>query len=85
MSDHHNTGREAAGRVRQADIDDVLADPIGEDVIREDVRLGGAVADNGPHAGDHARHIEEIIETNKEDVGRAAGRSDSDAQRGRKR
>lgn len=75
MSDHHNTGREADGRVRRADIDELMEDPSGADLIREDVRLGGAVADIGPHAGDHARHIEKIIEGNREDVGRATGRS----------
>lgn len=87
MSDHNkHNGRAADGRVRQADVDDMLDDPNGADVIREDVRLGGAVADSGPHAGEHARHIEEIIESNREDVGRATGRVPAGRdKRGRRR
>lgn len=87
MSDRNkHNGRDADGRVRQADVDDMLDDPNGADVIREDVRLGGAVADSGPHAGEHARHIEEVIEGNREDVGRATGSlAAGRGKRGRKR
>ena len=79
MSDHrkrHN-GRDLDGnfRVRQVDVEDVLEDPQGEDYIRDDVRLGGAVADTGPNAAEPARHIGELIEDNREDVGRATGRT----------
>ena len=82
----HN-GRDVDGRfrVRQADVDDLLSDPNGEDLVRDDVRLGGAVADTGPHAADRAREIGELIATNREDVGRATGKSDSRTRRGRKR
>ena len=74
----HN-GRDVDGRfrVRQADVDDLLEDPTGVDVVRDDVRLGGAVADTGPLAGDHARHIGELIDDNQTDVGRATGRKQS--------
>jgi hypothetical protein len=79
VSDHrkrHN-GRDLDGnfRVRQVDVEDVLEDPQGEDYIRDDVRLGGAVADTGPNAAEPARHIGELIEDNREDVGRATGRT----------
>ena len=79
MSDHrkrHN-GRDLDGnfRVRQVDVEDVLEDPQGQDYIRDDVRLGGAVADTGPNAAEPARHIGELIEENREDVGRATGRT----------
>jgi hypothetical protein len=81
-----HSGREADGRVRRADVDDMMEDPNGADLIRDDVRLGGAVADSGPHAGEHARHIEEVIEGNREDVGRATGRLVTGrGKRGRKR
>ena len=83
----HN-GRDTDGRfrVRQADVDDLLADPDGEAFVRDDVRLGGAVADTGPHAADKAREIGELIEGNREDVGRATGRIDPrNSKRGRKR
>lgn len=77
MTDRHNThnGRDLDGnfRVRQADVEDVLEDPTGVDKIRDDVRLGGAVADTGPQAGLHAQHIEEVIEENRDDVSRATG------------
>jgi len=83
----HN-GRDTDGRfrVRQADVDDLLADPDGVEFVRDDVRLGGAVADTGPHAADKAREIGELIEGNREDVGRATGRIDPrQSKRGRKR
>jgi hypothetical protein len=41
--------------------------------VRDDVRLGGAVADTGPQAGRHAKVIGELIDENRTDVGRAAG------------
>ena len=83
----HN-GRDTDGRfrVRQADVDDLLADPDGAAFVRDDVRLGGAVADTGPHAADKAREIGELIEGNREDVGRATGRiNPRPSKRGRKR
>jgi hypothetical protein len=78
VSDHkkpHN-GRDTDGRfrVRQADVDDLLADPNGTDFVRDDVRLGGAVADTGPNAAEPARHIGELISENRDDVDRATGR-----------
>jgi hypothetical protein len=83
----HN-GRDVDGRfrVRLADVDELLSDPDGVDHVRDDVRLGGAVSDTGPHAADKAREIGELIEGNREDVGRATGRIDRrPAKRGRKR
>ena len=83
----HN-GRDVDGRfrVRLADVDELLSDPDGVDHVRDDVRLGGAVSDTGPHAADKAREIGELIEGNREDVGRATGRIDRRApKRGRKR
>ena len=79
MSDHrkpHN-GRDLDGnfRVRQLDVDDTLEDPQGVDYLRDDVRLGGAVADTGPKAAEPARHIGELIEENRKDVGRVTGRT----------
>ena len=79
MSDRHKThnGRDLDGhfRVRQADVDDVLEDPAGADIIRDDVRLGGAVADVGPNAGQHAKEITSMIDGNRDDIGRATGKS----------
>jgi hypothetical protein len=78
MADRHKThnGRDLDGnyRVREADVEDVLEDPNGTDIIRDDVRLGGAVADSGPNAGDHAKEIVERIEENRDDVGRVTGK-----------
>lgn len=88
MADRHNThnGRDVDGRfrVRQADVDDMLEDPSGPDIIRDDVRLGGAIADIGAHAGLHARHIGELIDENREDVSRATGASRNDQKSRRK-
>lgn len=84
MSERNKThnGRDLDGnfRVRQADIDDVLENPDGSDIIRDDVRLGGAVADTGPHAGDHAREITQMIDGNREDVNRVTGKSRNDSR-----
>ncbi|MGH7617905.1 MAG: hypothetical protein ACREPM_11800 [Gemmatimonadaceae bacterium] len=78
MSDHKKThnGRDVDGRfrVRQADVDDLLADPNGADFVRDDVRLGGAVADTGPNASETARHISELITDNRDDVDKATGK-----------
>ena len=72
----HN-GRDTDGnfRVRQADVEDLLEDPQGVDFVRDDVRLGGAVADNGPNAAEPARHISELISENQYDVDRATGKN----------
>lgn len=67
----HN-GRDVDGhfKVRAADVDDLVADPEGPDHLRDDVRLGGAVADTGPAAGERGRHISELVQENREDVSR---------------
>jgi len=90
MSERNKThnGRDLDGkfRVRQADVEDVLEDPQGETILRDDVRLGGAVADTGPHAGEHAKQITEMIDDNREDIGKTTGKAGSDSRnRGRRR
>jgi hypothetical protein len=89
MSERNKThnGRDVDGRfrVRQADVDDLLEEPNGEDLVRDDVRLGGAVADTGPHAADRAREISELIANNREDVGRVTGKTDNRRRGGRKK
>ena len=67
----HN-GRDVQGhfKVRIADVDDLVADPEGPNHLRDDVRLGGAVADTGPDAGRRAKHITELVAENREDVTR---------------
>ena len=79
MSDHrkrHN-GRDLDGnrRVRQVDVEEILEDPRGVDFVRDDVRLGGAVADTGMNASQPAKHIGELIQNNRDDVGRVTGRT----------
>ena len=89
MSDHRKThnGRDVDGRyrVRRADVDDLLEDPSGVDLVKDDVRLGGAVADVGPQAGQHARHIGDVIQENRENVSRVTGRGSVARGRGRGR
>ena len=69
----HN-GRDSDGnfRVRQVDLDDVRNDPEGEDILRDDVRQGGAVADTGALAGERAAEIGRQIADNREDVRKLA-------------
>jgi hypothetical protein len=78
MSDRqkpHN-GRDLDGqfKVKQADVDDLRTDPDGTDIIRDDVRLGGAVEDVGARAGQRAERIGDLVEDNRENVDRAVGR-----------
>ena len=76
MSDRNkpHNGRDKSGhfKVKQEDVEELRADPAGEDILRDDIRLGGAVADIGPHAGEHGTHIGELIENNREDVSKFA-------------
>lgn len=64
----HN-GRDLSGhfRVKQVDVDDLKTDPDGEEFVRDDVRLGGAVADIGPGAGQRGVRIEALV---KKDQGK---------------
>lgn len=81
MSERNKThnGRDLDGhfKVRQADVEDLETDPKGPDFIRDDVRLGGAVADIGAHAGERAAHIHELVEENRDNVNKLAGKDAS--------
>lgn len=76
MSERHkpHNGRDTSGqhKVRREDVEDKLADPNGEDFIRDEVRLGGAVEDTGPLAGQEGERITHIVENNREDVEKLA-------------
>lgn len=80
MSERHKThnGRDVDGnfRVKQTDFDDKQTDPNGPEFIRDDVRLGGAVADTGPQAGQRADRISDLVEQNREEVDRRAASDD---------
>ena len=80
----HN-GRDKSGhfKVKQADVEDLQTDPDGTDFIRDDVRLGGAVADTGPTAGQLGERVGELVDTNREDVGRVTGRQPAKPKRSR--
>jgi len=86
MSDRqqpHN-GRDTSGqfKVKQADVEDLRTEPEGEEYVRDDVRLGGAVEDIGAQAGERGARIGELVEENRENVDRTAGK---DEERGRSR
>ncbi len=88
MSERHrpHKGRDLDGRyrVRQADVDDLLEDPRGTDFVRDDVRLGGAVADVGPNAGQRAEQIEQLIRDNRDEVGKLVNPSGGGGRRKKK-
>jgi hypothetical protein len=77
MSERRKThnGRDTGGhfKVKQGDVEDIRTEPEGVDVIRDDVRLGGAVEDTGPSAGQRGEHIAELVDDNRDDVDRATG------------
>ena len=85
MSDRNkpHNGRDKSGhfKVKQEDVDELTTDPQGEEFLRDDVRLGGAVADNGPQAGQHGAHIGDLIEANREDVSKFADEDPSTGNR----
>ena len=87
MSERRKThnGRDTSGhfKVKQADVEDIRTDPDGTDVIRDDVRLGGAVEDTGATAGQRGEEIEELVEENREEVERLVGPRPSKRKRGR--
>ena len=78
MSERRKThnGRDVDGhfKVKQTDVEDTLADPAGEEFIRDDVRLGGAVADTGPQAGASGERVEHLIDENRYEVDHLVGR-----------
>jgi hypothetical protein len=65
----HN-GRDRSGhyKVRQADVEDLQAQPSGEDFVLDDVRLGGAVEDVGLEGAERGKHIEKLVQDNSSDV-----------------
>lgn len=84
MSDRHkpHNGRDLDGqyKVKRADVDDLRTDPEGEKIIKDDVRLGGAVEDTGADAGRRADRIADLVNTNRDDVTRVT-RRDEEGQR----
>jgi hypothetical protein len=74
MSERRSThnGRDTAGnfKVKQEDVEELRTDPDGTDIIRDDVRLGGAVEDTGPDAGQRGERIGELVDSNRDDIER---------------
>ena len=77
MSERRKThnGRDISGnfKVKQGDVDEIRTDPTGADVIRDDVRLGGAIEDTGPDAGRRGERIGDLVESNRDDVSKLTG------------
>lgn len=89
MSERHkpHNGRDLDGhfKVKQADVEELEADPQGADFVRDDVRLGGAIEDIGAGAGRHAARIGELVEENRLDVDHATGRDRDNTPRGKRK
>ena len=77
MSDRNkpHNGRDRSGnfKVKREDVDDLLTEPEGTEIIRDDVRLGGAVEDIGLEGAQRAARIGELVEENRENVQKATG------------
>lgn len=75
MSERHkpHNGRDRSGhfKVKQADVEELRADPEGEEFVRDDVRLGGAIEDVGLEGAERARRIAKLIDENNANVERA--------------
>ncbi len=69
----HN-GRDKSGhyKVRQEDVEELRAQPQGEDFVRDDVRLGGAIEDTGVAGAERGKRIEKLIDQNRSDVDQAS-------------
>ena len=69
MSDRHkpHNGRAVNGQhhTKLVDVEDKVADVMGEEFVRDDVRTGGAVIDIGPQAGQRGEHVTELVEENR--------------------
>jgi len=80
MSDRNkpHNGRDTSGqfKVKQADVDD-----LNPEFVRDDVRLGGAIEDTGPHAGERGERIGDLVESNREDVERLVERDNNEESR----
>ena len=80
MSDRNkpHNGRDTSGqfKVKQADVDELTPE-----IIRDDVRLGGAVEDTGSHAGERGQHIGDLVEGNREDVARRTSAANDEGER----
>jgi hypothetical protein len=78
MSERHkpHNGRDSTGnfRVKRVDLDEVETDPDGTDIVRDDVRIGGAIADTGALAGERAAEIGDAIQEDRENVKKFAKR-----------
>lgn len=76
MSDRNkpHNGRDLDGhsRVERTDVEDLQTEVDGSDQMRDDVRLGGAAADTGPHAGEAGAHVSDLIAENRANVARLA-------------
>lgn len=71
----HN-GRDTSGnfRVRQEDFEDKLDDPQGVDHVRDEVRLGGAIADISSEGGHRGVELGNLVEGNRLDVDHLTGK-----------
>ena len=82
MSERHkpHNGRDRSGhyRVKHEDVEDLRTEPEGEDFIKDDVRLGGAVADIGVEGAERAKRIADLVAQNRDEVDKASGSDGTD-------
>ena len=77
MSDRHkpHNGRDLSGhfKVKREDVEDLRTEPDGEGILRDDVRLGGAVEDIGAEGAERGKRIAELVKQNRAQHGPKRG------------
>lgn len=68
LTPHNGRDTDGRHRVREIDVDDLIADRNGLTYFEDDIRLGGAVADTGTEAVRLAQHLQHLIDNNRIDV-----------------
>jgi hypothetical protein len=65
---HNGRDRNGQHHTKIEDFEDKRDDVQGVDLVRDDVRTGGAVIDAGPQSGQRGERIQDLVDENREIV-----------------